>query len=99
MYDPSIWGPESYYIELGKAQKEEMDRREKERKDKTKVSGAINLFKTFLLHLMYISVFWVMLNYERPELLQLLSVVKNFKTLFLTVIVKMINCSVTTPIK
>lgn len=37
IYDPIRWGPESYYEELAKVQKAEMDRREKERKEKTKV--------------------------------------------------------------
>ena len=36
-YDPLRWGKESYYEELARVQKAEMDRREKERKDKTKV--------------------------------------------------------------
>lgn len=34
IYDPLKWGKESYYEELGKVQKVEMDRREKEKKDK-----------------------------------------------------------------
>lgn len=38
MFDPHCWGKESYYDEIARVQKEEMDRREKERKDKTKVS-------------------------------------------------------------
>lgn len=38
IYDPIRWGPESFYEELAKVQKTEMDRREKERKEKTKVS-------------------------------------------------------------
>lgn len=33
-YDPLKWGKESYYEELAKAQKVEMDRREKEKKEK-----------------------------------------------------------------
>ncbi|XP_053635775.1 SAP30-binding protein isoform X3 [Cherax quadricarinatus] len=37
MFDPHCWGKESYYDELARVQKEEMDKREKERKDKTKV--------------------------------------------------------------
>ncbi|KAJ9598499.1 hypothetical protein L9F63_010819 [Diploptera punctata] len=37
VYDPLRWGKESYYEELARVQKAEMDRREKERKDKTKV--------------------------------------------------------------
>ncbi|XP_023720692.1 SAP30-binding protein isoform X3 [Cryptotermes secundus] len=36
-YDPLRWGKESFYEELARVQKAEMDRREKERKDKTKV--------------------------------------------------------------
>ncbi|XP_011559867.2 SAP30-binding protein [Plutella xylostella] len=34
IYDPLRWGKESYFDELAKAQKAEMDRREKEKKDK-----------------------------------------------------------------
>lgn len=34
IYDPLKWGKESYYDELAKAQKLEMDRREKEKKEK-----------------------------------------------------------------
>lgn len=37
VYDPLRWGKESYYEELARVQKTEMDRREKERKEKTKV--------------------------------------------------------------
>ncbi|XP_043241738.1 SAP30-binding protein-like isoform X2 [Amphibalanus amphitrite] len=37
LYDPSIWGKQSYYEELAKVQKEDMERREKERKERTKV--------------------------------------------------------------
>lgn len=37
VYDPFSWGKESYYEELEKVQRAEMTRREKERKDKTKV--------------------------------------------------------------
>lgn len=37
IYDPHCWGQESFYDELGKRQKEEMDKKEKERKEKTKV--------------------------------------------------------------
>lgn len=50
IYDPLMWGKESFYEELAKVQKAEMDRREKERKEKTKVS-VINSsvwFKQFL---------------------------------------------------
>ncbi|CAF0976724.1 unnamed protein product [Rotaria sordida] len=38
LYDPHWWGKESYYEELSKAQKLEMDRREKERRERTKIS-------------------------------------------------------------
>lgn len=38
IYDPLRWGPESYYEELAKVQKAEMDKRDKERKEKTKVN-------------------------------------------------------------
>ncbi|XKL64172.1 hypothetical protein PGB90_004258 [Kerria lacca] len=37
IYDPFRWGHESFYDELAKVQKTEMDKREKERKEKTKV--------------------------------------------------------------
>ena len=33
IYDPSIWGPESYYDELAKAQKEYNDKKEKEKRE------------------------------------------------------------------
>lgn len=36
-YDPSKWGKESFYEELARVQKVEMDRREKEKKERTKV--------------------------------------------------------------
>lgn len=38
LYDPLRWGKESYYEELGRLQKEDMEKRQKERKEKTKVS-------------------------------------------------------------
>lgn len=44
MFDPHCWGKESYYDELARVQKEEMDKREKERKDKTKVSGILSCY-------------------------------------------------------
>ncbi|CAG4948057.1 unnamed protein product [Colias eurytheme] len=37
IYDPLRWGKESYYDELARVQKLEMDRREKERKEKSKI--------------------------------------------------------------
>ncbi|UJR25065.1 hypothetical protein I4U23_006425 [Adineta vaga] len=37
LYDPHWWGKESYYEELSKAQKNEMDRREKERRERSKI--------------------------------------------------------------
>ncbi|CAG0881784.1 unnamed protein product [Cyprideis torosa] len=37
IHNPYQWGPESYYEELARAQKIEMDKREKERKERTKV--------------------------------------------------------------
>lgn len=37
MYDPHKWGPTSYYEELREQQKQEMDRFEKEKRDRTKV--------------------------------------------------------------
>jgi len=44
LYDPLRWGKESFYEELGRLQKEDMEKRQKERKEKTKVSS------TFLLN-------------------------------------------------
>ena len=41
IYDPLQWGPESFYEELAKTQKIEMDRREKEKKDNSKVELAL----------------------------------------------------------
>lgn len=40
LYDPLRWGKESFYEELGRLQKEDMEKRQKERKEKTKVSSA-----------------------------------------------------------
>ncbi|XP_050440564.1 SAP30-binding protein [Adelges cooleyi] len=37
LYDPLRWGKESFYEELGRLQKEDMEKRQKERKEKTKV--------------------------------------------------------------
>lgn len=37
IYNPHKWGPESYYEDLARQQKEEMDKKERERRDKTKV--------------------------------------------------------------
>ncbi|KAL1110569.1 hypothetical protein AAG570_008097 [Ranatra chinensis] len=37
VYDPLQWGKSSFYDELAKSQKAEMDQREKERREKTKV--------------------------------------------------------------
>ena len=42
IYNTAIWGPESYYDELAKIQKAEMDKREKEKKERTKVCHDIN---------------------------------------------------------
>jgi len=42
LYDPLRWGKESFYEELGRLQKEDMEKRQKERKEKTKV-GCVNL--------------------------------------------------------
>ena len=33
IYDPHKWGPESYYEQLTKRQKEDLERRERERKN------------------------------------------------------------------
>lgn len=43
IYDPLRWGKESFYDELAKVQKTEMDKRDKERKEKTKVIISITL--------------------------------------------------------
>lgn len=37
VYNPHMWGKESFYDELDKAQKKDMERREKDRKEKTKI--------------------------------------------------------------
>ena len=37
LFNPLIWGKESFYDELAKSQKVEMDKREKEKKERTKV--------------------------------------------------------------
>lgn len=42
LYDPLRWGKESFYEELGRLQKEDMEKRQKERKEKTKVSSIRN---------------------------------------------------------
>lgn len=41
LYDPLRWGKESFYEELGRLQKEDMEKRQKERKEKTKVSSSV----------------------------------------------------------
>lgn len=46
IYDPSKWGKESFYEELAKVQKIEMDRREKEKKERTKVEFVSGTKKT-----------------------------------------------------
>lgn len=45
VYDPLSWGKESYYEELDKVQRAEMARREKERKEKTKVEFVVGTVK------------------------------------------------------
>lgn len=46
IYDPLRWGKESYYEELAKSQKTEMDRREKDRKEKlSKIDFTTGLVK------------------------------------------------------
>lgn len=37
IYDPHIWGKESFYDELDKIQRKDMERREKEKKERTKI--------------------------------------------------------------
>lgn len=41
LYDPKSWGKESYYEELAKSQKIEMDKREKDRKENVKVDMVV----------------------------------------------------------
>ncbi|KAF4525682.1 hypothetical protein B566_EDAN010673 [Ephemera danica] len=49
IYDPLRWGKESYYEELAKVQKTDMDKREKERKEKAKVEIMTGTAKRNLL--------------------------------------------------
>lgn len=46
IYDPHIWGKESYYDELDKAQRKDMERREKEKRDKTKIEFVVGTKKS-----------------------------------------------------
>lgn len=46
MFDPHQWGKESFYDALDKAQKTEMEKREKERKDRTKIEFVTGTKKT-----------------------------------------------------
>ena len=46
LYNPSIWGTGSYFDELSQLQKKEMDKREKERKDRTKIDFMVGTKKT-----------------------------------------------------
>lgn len=46
LYDPLRWGKESFYEELGRLQKEDMEKRQKERKEKTKVEVVSGTKKT-----------------------------------------------------
>ena len=39
-FDAHIWDKESYYDNLARVQKEEMDKKERERKEKTKVRSS-----------------------------------------------------------
>jgi len=48
LYDPLRWGKESYYEELGRLQKEDMEKRQKERKEKTKVEVVSGTKKTMV---------------------------------------------------
>jgi hypothetical protein len=48
-YDPLRWGKESYFEELAKVQKTDMDKREKERKEKAKVEIVTGTAKRNLL--------------------------------------------------
>ncbi|XP_072045031.1 SAP30-binding protein-like [Amphiura filiformis] len=45
MYDPHVWEESSYYEALSKAQKEDMAKREKEKKEKTKVEFVMGMAK------------------------------------------------------
>lgn len=51
IYDPTLMGPESYYDELAKIQKVEMDKREKEKKDRTKIEFVMGTKKAEPLEL------------------------------------------------
>ena len=46
LYNPSIWGSGSYFDDLAGLQKKEMDKREKERKDRTKIDFMVGTKKT-----------------------------------------------------
>jgi len=45
IYDPHIWGKESFYDELDKAQRKDMEKREKDKKDRTKVDFVTGIKK------------------------------------------------------
>jgi len=46
IYDPHIWGKESFYDELDKTQRKDMERREREKKDKTKIEFVVGTKKS-----------------------------------------------------
>lgn len=48
MYDPHVWEESSYYEALAKAQREDMAKREKEKKEKTKVEFVTGVAKKIL---------------------------------------------------
>ncbi|KAL1124607.1 hypothetical protein AAG570_001231 [Ranatra chinensis] len=45
VYDPTVWGKESFYDELNKAQRADMEQKEKERREKTKVQVIVGTAK------------------------------------------------------
>lgn len=54
IYDPLRWGKESFYDELAKVQKIEMDKRDKEKKEKTKVSSHLYFLSRIKSYLYFI---------------------------------------------
>ena len=46
LYNPSIWGKESYYDALAKVQLEDMEKREKERRERTKIEFVVGTKKS-----------------------------------------------------
>ncbi len=55
MYNPSFFGKESYYDELARLQKIEMEKLEKQRRERTKVFFCLLSFLRLLLYMYIIS--------------------------------------------